>query len=165
MFSCTEGVYEDAETEALSGEVNLHSCSGKAKICVTVVKEYSQSAFSICLFLYASKVRDATDSVKSLICLKHDILRHLLYKKEKSSGSYFRRTFLFSSSRLFFYPYLSIFFTALLPLPVHFLLLHPLCSAQTLLLFLFRFLFPPLLHLRSFRHLLRLRCFLCCLPP
>ena len=75
------------------------------------------------------------------------------------------QTVLFSSSRLFFYPYLSIFFTALLPLPVHFLLLHPLCSAQTLLLFLFRFLFPPLLHLRSFRHLLRLRCFLCCLPP
>ena len=48
MLSCTEGVYEGAETEALSGEVNLHSCSGKAKICVTVVKEYSQSAFSIC---------------------------------------------------------------------------------------------------------------------
>lgn len=136
MFSCTEGVYEGAEAEALSGKVNLHSCSGKAKICVTVVKEYSQSAFSICLFLYA---------------------------KEKSSGSYFRRTFLFSFNRLFD-PYLSIFFTALLPLPVHFLLLHPLCSAQTLLQFLFRFLFPPFLHLRSFRHLLRLRCFLCCLP-
>lgn len=164
MFSCTEGVYEGAETEALSGEVNLHSCSGKAKICVTVVKEYSQSAFSICLFLYASKVRDATDSVKSLICLKHDILRHLLYKKEKSSGSYFRRTFLFFIQQAF-RPASEYFFTALLPLPAHFLLLHPLCSAQTLLLFLFRFLFPPLLHLRSFRYLLRLRCFLRCLPP
>lgn len=50
--------------EALSGEVNLHSCSGKAKICVTVVKEYSQSAFSICLFLYAAEAKDVPDSVK-----------------------------------------------------------------------------------------------------
>ena len=65
MFSCTEGVYEGAETEALSGEVNLHSCSGKAKICVTVVKEYSQSAFSICLFLYAAEASNGVQGVQT----------------------------------------------------------------------------------------------------
>lgn len=83
MFSCTEGVYEGAETEALSSEVNLHSCSGKAKICVTVVKEYSQSAFSICLFLYAAEAKDVPDSVKDQksYLFGHDMLR-LCYKKE-----------------------------------------------------------------------------------
>ncbi len=87
------------------------------------------------LILYAAEAKDVLTQLKikvlsvwimtcSGICYRK-VLRILL-----------RRTFLFSSTELF-YPYLSIFFTALLPLPVHFLLLHPLCSAQTLLLFLF----------------------------
>ena len=69
MFSCTEGVYEGAETEALKRKsVSLLSKNIRSQ----------PSVFAYSFTQQKQRMSLTQLKIKSLICLDHDMLRHLL---------------------------------------------------------------------------------------